>query len=90
MKNYVIIDYRDRTRGKIQPDIVSALKRFKPKGCTFKEYTMFDLLTDWVQMYSWLLNRNREYSSTEFVNTIRKSRKIMIYVPEMLELLAGN
>lgn len=90
MKNFVMINYGDRTRGTIQSDIVNTLKRFKPRGCPFKDYTMFDLLTDWVQMYSWLLDRNREYSLTEFVNTIYSEGKVTTYVPAMLELLAGN
>ncbi len=90
MKNYVMIDHGDRIRGKIQPDIANILKRFKPRGCPFKDYTMFDLLTDWIQMYSWMLDRNREYSLTEFVNTIHGDGKVTVYAPAMLELLAGN
>ncbi len=90
MKNYVMIDHGDHTRGKIQPDITSILKRFKPRDCPFDGYTMLDLLTDWIQMYSWLLDRNREYSLTEFVNTIHGDGKVTVYAPAMLELLAGN
>lgn len=90
MKNYVMIDYRNRTKGTIQSDIANILKRFEPRGCPFKDYTMLDLLIDWVQMYSWQLDRNREYSLTEFVNTIHGDGKVIVYAPAMLELLAGN
>ncbi len=90
MGNYVIIDYSGCIEWNIQPYIVNVLKQFKPRRCPFKDYTMFDLLIDWVRMYSWQLDRNHKYSLTEFVKKIHGDGKIIVYSTAMLELLARN
>ena len=42
-----------------------------PRGCPFKNYTLFDLLEDWINMYSWILDKGQKYSISDFVKQIR-------------------
>ena len=37
------------------------------KGCPFKDYFAIDLLRDLIQMYSWRMERGRNYSISEFL-----------------------
>lgn len=37
------------------------------KGCPFKDYYALDLLKDLLQMYSWRLEKGREYNISEFL-----------------------
>lgn len=87
MNSYIMIDWNGRISSKIQSDIASVLRRYEPRGCPFKDYTALDLLTDWVQMYSWQLDRNRKYSLPEFVNAIYGDAKVELYKDAILGLI---
>lgn len=67
------------------------LKSVKPKGCPFNDYSMFDLLKDWVCMYSWQMERNKKIPLADFVRQIKTDGKFiykepMIYILELENL----
>lgn len=47
----------------------TALEKYTPKGCPFKDYTLCDLLFDWVKMYGWMISG--EISVKKFVGMIK-------------------
>lgn len=51
--NYIIVDYCGDAHISIDRKIKKLLESVKPKGCPFYDYNMFDLLSDWIKMYSW-------------------------------------
>ena len=80
--------YDDRIKLTIKSDTMERLKQYIPIGCPFKKYTMFDLLTDWIKMYSWQIEKYVVYSLIDFVKSISGDAKVEIYRSSMIELLS--
>ena len=55
---------------KFKNETAKKLKGYKPKGCPFKDYTLFDLVCDWFKTYSWKL-LERILSIESFINLSR-------------------
>lgn len=83
--NYIIVDYCGNAHISIDRKIKKLLESVKPKGCPFYDYTMFDLLSDWIKMYSWQLQRNKKIALTDFIKWIRVDGK-EIYKESMISL----
>lgn len=83
--NYIIVDYYGNGHISIDRKIKKLLEGAKPKGCPFYDYTMFDLLSDWIKMYSWQLQRNKKIALTDFIKWIRVDGK-EIYKELMISL----
>ena len=47
----------------------AALENYTPKDCPFKNYTLCDLLFDWVKMYGWMISG--EISVKKFIGMIK-------------------
>ena len=62
------------------------LERVKPNGCPFYDYSMFNLLDDWIHMYSWQMERNKKIPLAEFVQKIRTDGK-RIYKDSLISIL---
>lgn len=76
------------TQWKILVKSAKRLKMYVPRGCPFKNYTLFDLLKDWIAMYSWVLDRNKRYSLSDFIRIIRsRDVKANIYGDAIIKLL---
>ena len=56
----------------INEDIKETLSRLVPVGCPFKNYSMFDLLVDWVTMYDWIIYGMGEISLVDFIEILKK------------------
>ena len=84
--NYVIVDFNGTTYISISTKTKEVLEKVKPKGCSFCNYSMFNLLSDWIQMYSWQIERNKKISLVEFVKEIRTDGK-QIYKDSMINIL---
>ena len=90
MKNYIIVDFRGNTKVSITQKVMENLKTFKPKGCPFEDYSMLDLLKDWVNMYSWqIANRNKQIPLAYFIKSINGDGKILLYGESMINLLVA-
>jgi hypothetical protein len=62
------------------------LRKYKPRGCRFKDYTMLDLLKDWIYMYSYQMERNKKIPLVDFIREIRTDGK-WIYKEDMIDLI---
>lgn len=51
--NYIMVDFNGTTHVSLLTKTKEFLEKVKPKGCPFYDYSMFNLLNDWIQMYSW-------------------------------------
>ena len=84
--NYIIADFNGITHMSILTKTKEFLESVKPKDCPFYNYSMFDLLKDWVRMYSWQMERNKKIPLAEFVRKIRIDGK-QIYKDSMINIL---
>lgn len=84
--NYIIVDFNGTTHVSILTKTKDFLEVVKPKGCPFHNYSMFDLLWDWIGMYSWQMERNKKIPLTEFVRKINTDGKF-IYKEPMIYIL---
>lgn len=73
--NYIIVDFNGTAYVSILTKTKEFLEKVKPKSCPFYNYSMFNLLSDWVQMYSWQMERNKKISLAEFVRKIKTDGK---------------
>lgn len=87
MKNYIICNY-NKVSLNMEPATVERLKRYSPAGCPFKNYNMLDLLIDLLNMYSWKMDRGRQYSIIQFLD-ITNDIKAVIYKAAFMDLLRG-
>lgn len=86
-QNYIVTTY-DATQWGIKSITRKRLEMYEPKGCPFKNYTCLDLLRDWIEMYSWILDRGQRYSISDFISKIRnKDEKAHVYGEAIIKLL---
>ena len=86
MENYIVIGIDGAVKCSINNNIMEHLKAYKPKGCPFENYSMFDLLKDWIQMYSWQMTE-RKISLIDFIGKIKGDGKVELYRETMGMLL---
>jgi GTP-dependent phosphoenolpyruvate carboxykinase len=86
MENYIIVTHSERTTVSMSQKAADNLQKYKLKGCPFKNYTMLDLLKDWVSMYSWQIERNKKVLLIDFIKEIKTDGK-WIYKKDMIELI---
>ena len=60
---------------KFKNETAKKLKGYKPKGCPFKDYTLFDLVCDWFKAYSWKL-LERILSIESFIKMLQAENDI--------------
>ena len=90
MENYIEVDFRGGTKVSITQKAIGNLKSFSPKGCPFENYSMLDLLKDWVNMYSWqIVQRNKQISLADFIKNINGDGKVLLYGQTMIDLLVA-
>lgn len=89
MENYIIVNYNGDTKVSITNKSAEALKQYKPCGCPFKDYTLMDLLKDFVNMYGWILDKGKRISLSDFIEACKqKDIKAETYGNAMVQLLA--
>lgn len=76
----------------INEDIRKKLNRLVPIGCPFKNYSMFDLLLDWITMYDWIIYGMGEISLVDFIEILKKRGydKVLAYGDVMINILKNN
>lgn len=70
MENCIMFNY-EKYRVNLSKDFVAILNRTSPKGCPFMDYTMLDLLFDWINMYGWKIPNNTTMSVTEYIKRLQ-------------------
>lgn len=86
-KNYILTTY-DTTQWEIEGAAVNRLKMHIPRSCPFENYTLFDLLKDLIKMYSWVLDKNKKYSLSDFIRLIKdREIKANVYGNTIIKLL---
>lgn len=84
--NYIIVGFNDVTKINIAKKTKEFLESVKPKGCPFNNYSMFDLLCDWIKMYYWQMERNVKIPLAEFVRKVKTDGKF-IYKESLICIL---
>lgn len=65
--NVVIKRERKGTTWLIEMHVEKIMKKYKPKGCPFKDYSFLDLLEDLIKKNDWRLEYGKEYSLKDFL-----------------------
>ena len=90
MENFIIVDFRGSTKVSITQKAMENLKSYRPNGCPFENYSMLDLLKDWVNMYSWqMVQRNKQIPLVDFIKNINGDGKVLLYGQTMIDLLVA-
>ena len=90
MKNYLIISHNGKIHVSIDQKTMDNLKSYRPKGCPFTNYSMFDLLKDWINMYSWqIVQMNKQIALADFIKNINGDGKVLLYGQAMIDLLTA-
>ena len=90
MENFIIVDFRGSTKVSITQNAMENLKSYRPNGCPFENYSMLDLLKDWVNMYSWqIVQRNKQISLVDFIKNVNGEGKVLQYGQTMIDLLVA-
>jgi len=76
----------------INEDIRKKLSRLVPVGCPFKNYSMFDLLVDWMTMYDWIIYGMGEISLVDFIEILKKRGydTVLAYGNAIINILKDN
>ena len=90
MKNYLVISRNGKIYISITQKAMENLKSFRPKGCPFENYSMFDLLKDWINMYSWqIVQMNKQIALIDFIKNINGDGKVLLYGQTIIDLLTA-
>ena len=84
--NYIEVNCDGTVHMSISVKAKEDLEKFRPRGCSFSNYSMFDLLKDWVRMYSWQVDSNKQIPLVDFVRKIRTDGKY-IYKNAIIQML---
>lgn len=68
---------------------VENLSQYTPKGCPFDNYTLWDLLRDFVQAYSWKITRGTTMRIKTFIERLQREGydKAMTYGNDIIKLI---
>lgn len=88
MKNYLVIGHNGKIHVSIEQKAMINLTSCRPEGCPFADYSMFDLLKDWISMYSWqIVQMNKQIALADFIKNIYGDGKVLLYGQAMIDLL---
>lgn len=85
-ENYVVVTSGGTIRMTLTSSVKETLATYKPKGCPFGNYSMLNLLHDWLGMYSWQLPKNKPMSLVECIKRLDTDGK-SIYTESMIRLI---
>ena len=65
------------------------LDSYKPKGCPHSNYTLLDLLRDFIQAYSWKITRGETMSLSDFIQLLQTENyaHAIVYGNDMIQLM---
>lgn len=87
-ENYVMSTYFKNSVS-LTSATVENLKQFKPKGCSFKDYSLLDLLIDFFKMYSWKFDGT--LTIPDFIDMLKaeNNAKALLYGDGIIRCLVG-
>lgn len=65
------------------------LNRYKPKGCPHSDYTLLDLLRDFISAYSWKIDRGHTISLSDFIQLLQAENYVhaVVYGETMMRII---
>ena len=65
------------------------LDSYTPKGCTHSDYTLLDLLRDFIQAYSWKIDRGHIISLSDFIRQLQAENyaHAVVYGEAMMRII---
>lgn len=69
--------------------VIKGLRSYSPKGCPFIGYTLYDLLQDLIDMYSWKIDRGYTMTITDFIKLLQNEKytKAIVYGNDIIRLI---
>lgn len=77
------------TRISMSDNVIRDLRSYSPQGCPFMGYTLYDLLQDLINMYSWKIDRGYTIPITDFIKLLQKQKyiKAIVYGNNIIRLI---
>ena len=65
------------------------LDSYKPKGCPHSDYTLLDLLRDFIHAYSWKITRGQTISLSDFILLLQTENyaHAIVYGNDMMRII---
>ena len=73
----------------ISKQAAERLNCYKPKGCPHSDYTLLDLLRDFIQAYSWKIDRGHTISLSDFIRLLQTENytHAIVYGNDIIQLM---
>ena len=73
----------------ISKQTAERLDSYKPKGCSHSDYTLLDLLKDFIQMYGWKITRGQTISLNDFIRLLQTENYVhaIVYGNDMMRII---
>lgn len=73
----------------ISKQAAERLNCYKLKGCPHSDYTLLDLLMDFIQAYSWKITRGHTMSLSDFIRLLQAENyaHTIVYGNDMMQII---
>lgn len=73
----------------ISKQAAEQLNSYTPKGCPHPDYTFLDLLKDFIQSYSWKIDRGHTISLSDFIRLLQTENysHAVVYGNDMMRII---
>ena len=73
----------------ISKQAAERLDSYTPKGCPYPDYTFLDLLKDFIQAYSWKIDRGHTMSLSDFIQLLQAENysHAIMYGNDMMRII---
>jgi hypothetical protein len=87
--NTITHKFNGVTRINMSDHAIKGLRSYSPQGCPFMGYTLYDLLQDLINMYSWKIDRGYTIPITEFIKQLQNEKYIhaIVYGNNIIRLI---
>lgn len=67
----------------------NVLNTYTPKGCPFNDYTLFDLVKDFINAFSWKICKGQSMSLSDFIKLLQHDgiEKAIVYGDDIISLV---
>lgn len=73
----------------ISKQAAERLNSYTPKGCPHSDYTLLDLLRDFIQAYDWKITRGETMSLSDFIRLLQSENYAyaIVYGNDMIQFM---
>ena len=73
----------------ISKQAAERLDSYTPKGCPHSDYTLLDLLREFIQAYSWKIERGHTISLSDFIQLLQAENYVhaVVYGNDMMRII---